>query len=72
MVLTGWIQCTSGREELVALTENQRIELELGKLVCPACGKACAPRFAPEEMSEDLQVTCWKDGAWKKSFVLRR
>lgn len=70
-VLVGWLHCTSGRDELVAITVEQRDELALGGMICPACSKPCGPNFEPVKMNEDVRVQRWRDDRWESGFMLR-
>lgn len=70
MLTTGWVSCGTGREELVAATEEQIQELVAGSLMCPTCAKACSPTFRPEVFRSDMQVVSWRDGRWQTGFVL--
>jgi hypothetical protein len=44
-LVSGWVSCETGREELVAISETQILDLTAGTLPCPACSTSCKPQF---------------------------
>ena len=70
-LITGWVACDAGREELTAITVEQRDALTAGKMVCPSCGRACKPTFRTETLTGDMTLRVWRDGAWTSSYLLR-
>ncbi len=70
-LITGWISCAGGRDELVAVTVEQRDAVLAGRIPCPACHAVCGVTFRADVMSEDMQVVRWRDGEWFPGFFLR-
>jgi len=69
-LLAGWLRCPTGRDELVAISVEQRDQLLGGELVCPSCARPCVPTFEPIPLRADMQVTRLRDGRWVRGFVL--
>lgn len=69
-LVSGWVSCGTGREELVAINEAQLLDLTSGGLPCPACATSCKPSFRTVALSADMAVVKWKDGKWMRAFVL--
>lgn len=70
-LITGWISCATGRDELAAVTTEERDGVLRGEIPCPACRTACGVTFKPEVMSEDMQIVRWREGQWIPGFYLR-
>ncbi|MBA3454157.1 MAG: hypothetical protein H0T42_13770 [Deltaproteobacteria bacterium] len=70
-LITGWVACAIGREELVAISIEQRDELCAGEIPCPSCSSSCKPTFRAEALSGDMTLRVWRDGGWASSYLLR-
>lgn len=70
-LISGWVSCALGREELVAVTIEQRDAVLAGVIPCPACHQSCGVTFTADVLSEDMQVVRWRDGQWFPGFFLR-
>jgi hypothetical protein len=70
-VLTGWVKCAGGQNELAAITPEQRDQLAAGVIRCPACHAACRPEFEPLTLMADASVVRWTAGGWQRASFLR-